>query len=60
MKLRTKLKIAFFIMAALPVLLGALAITFIVRWELSQIRSSYGEDFRLSDAMLAYKHDVLC
>ena len=49
MKLRTKLKIAFFIMAALPVLLGALAITFIVRWELSQIRSSYGEDFRLSD-----------
>ena len=31
MKLRTKLKIAFLIMAALPVVLGAIAITFILR-----------------------------
>ncbi len=49
MKLRTKLKIAFFIMAALPVILGAIAITFIVRHELGQIRKTYGADFRLSD-----------
>lgn len=49
MKLRTKLKIAFFIMAALPVLLGALAVTFIVRSEVGRLRSAYGEDFRLSD-----------
>ncbi len=47
--MKTKLKIAFFIMAALPVLLGAIAINFIVRRELSQIRNTYGADFRLSD-----------
>ena len=40
MKLKTKLKIAFFIMAA---------VNFIIRRELSQIRNTYGADFRLSD-----------
>lgn len=49
MKLKTKLKIAFFIMAALPVLLGALAVIFITRRELTQVRNAYGADFRLSD-----------
>jgi len=49
MKLKTKLKIAFFIMAALPVILGTLAVFFITRRELSQVRNAYGADFRLSD-----------
>ena len=49
MNLKTKLKTAFFIMAALPVILGTLAVFFITRRELSQVRNVYGADFRLSD-----------
>ena len=51
MKLRTKLKIAFVIMAIMPVILGAIAIGIIVKIEMNRIRDIYGSthDYKLSD-----------
>ncbi len=51
MKLRTKLKVAFIIMAALPIILGAIAIYIVINRELNEIKVTYGieRDYRFSD-----------
>lgn len=51
MKLRTKLKVAFIIMAALPIILGAIAIYIVINRQLNQIKITYGieGDYKFSD-----------
>ncbi len=51
MKLRTKLKVAFIIMAALPIVLGAIALLIVVNREMNEVRNIYGigGEYKLSD-----------
>ena len=51
MKLRTKLKVAFIIMAALPIILGAIAIYIVINRQLNEMKVTYGIDreYKVSD-----------